>query len=591
MSRRAARLGVAGVWLLATGGALAQQADSPRAISSSRSIDQSGLRLGNGADLPDEVRRSNASGPSSTLAPAPAQTFYKPFSRGSEDRRDATDDGREPSVEEVVNPPDDTDPGFDLFEGPDGSPAPRNNLATAPAAAGGAVPAPGDGLRPGTAATSDRAAEPNAADRQSSLLIDAQRRSVPSLDLAVPAGPTTLRSRERIGGRINLPVTSLRPTVPLSADDAFAPVGNRVGSFVLYSTLDQSLGASSNLSRSPNGASGGFSETQLSARLLSDWSLHQAELNALASYRRNFEGEVESEPLLSLDGRLRLDVDRLTTATLTGAIQYRQEDPSDLSPLDSATDRPDILTYSAGAKVEREFGRTKIGLDGTSVRETTSRDDAAGFQRLDENYTTTTAGLRAGYEISPAVQPFVAGSIGKRVFDQETDFAGRNRDSLIESLRGGLAFDLGEKFLGEVAGGYAWNVPDDDALETTGSPTIDARIAWSPQRGTDVVFSAATSFDPDTTLSSTSTLYEGAIALRHRVTARTDLTGTLSASYRDADLRSEREKTYAAEAGFVHWINRSLAFTGLVRHERLDGERPGSDYTANSAKIGLRLQR
>lgn len=570
---------------------MAQQADQgPAAPAARRGIEGSGLRLGLGSDLTDEVRRPTASGPSNTLAPAPEQTFYKPFSRGSEDRRDAADSGRDPSVEELVNPPDDAEPAFDLFEGPDGAPAPRNNRATPPVRAGGAFVAPGEGPRPGSR-TDVQAIRARGGTAESDLLIDVQRRGVPALDLALPASPSTLRSGTRVGGRINLPVTGLRPTVPLAADDAFAPVGLRAGSFVLYSTLDQSLGVSSNLSRAPNGASGAFSETQLSARLLSDWSLHQAELNALASYRRNFEGDVESEPLLSLDGRLRLDVDRLTTATFTGAVQYRQEDPSEVSPLQITSDRPDILTYSAGAKLERAFGRTKLGLDATSLRETTSKDDGAGFERLDENYTTTTAGLHAGYELSPALQPFVAASIGKRVFDQEIDPIGRDRDSLIEALRGGLAFDLGEKFLGEIGAGYAWNVPDDDALETTGSPTVDARIAWSPQRGTDVVFSAATTFDPDTTLSSTSTLYEGAIAVRHRVTARTDLTGTLTASYRDADIQLERETSYAAEAGFVHWLNRTLAFTGLVRHERLDSEAPGSDYDATSAKLGLRLQR
>ena len=52
---------------------------------------------------------------------------------------------------------------------------------------------------------------------------------------------------------------------------------------MLYSTLDQSIGASSNLSNSADGESGIFSETSVAARLLSDWSEHEFELNALGS--------------------------------------------------------------------------------------------------------------------------------------------------------------------------------------------------------------------------------------------------------------------------------------------------------------------
>jgi len=293
-----------------------------------------------------------------------------------------------------------------------------------------------------------------------------------------------------------------------------------------------------------------------------------------------------------VDGRLQLDVDRLTTATLRGAYEYRQEDPIDLDAGDSLSDRPDILTFSAGAEVERQFGRLTAGIDTSVNRQTRSQPDLGlDVEQLDESYTTYTTALRAGYEISPAIKPFAEGSLGLRTFDDEVDLAGIERDSTIQALRTGLEFDLGEKFLGEIAAGYAWNVPDADQLDTTGSPTIDARIAWSPQRGTDLVFTAQTSFDPDTDNSGTSTLYEGGLALRHRLTHRTDLTASLSAAYRDSDIEADKESSYAAEAGFLYWLNRTLAFTGLVRHEALNGETAGDDYTAETIKLGLRLQR
>ncbi|BDA83498.1 hypothetical protein Sa4125_10400 [Aureimonas sp. SA4125] len=543
------------------------------------------LRPSGGDDAPSDLRLRQVP-TEAPLADGGGDQQYEPFSRGSEDRADRPDDDETLPGDEDPATTAPRRPRFNLFDPAEQASGPLNRAA-APAAANAA-----DNTRAGstTAGRTDRTAPLRDADgRPLDPLLAARAGGLPAADLAQAATAVRSSRGDTILGRQNLAITPLRGTIPIAEDDPFAPVGIRAGTFVLYSTLDQGIGASTNLSLSPGGESGVFSETTASARLLSDWSENEAELNALASYRRNFAGELESEPRLSLDGRYRLDIDKLTTATLRGAIEYRQEDPIDLDAGDSISERPDILTYSAGADLERQFGRITAGIDTSVIRQT--KTQAEGITAPDESYTTVTAALRTGYEISPALKPFVESGLGYRIFDEDRTADGRERNSAIPSLRAGLAFDLGEKFLGEVATGYAWNVPDDEAVPTDGSPTFDARLAWSPQRGTDVVLTAATSFDPDTDSTGNSTLYESSLALRHRLTHRADLTSTLSAAYRDSEIDSEVETSYAAEAGFTYWMNRTLAFTGLVRHEELDSRQPGGDYTAQSVRIGLRLQR
>lgn len=540
-----------------------------------------GSDLGPAAGAPTDERLRQVS----PVAPVPegGVSDYQPFSRGSEDSSDRPEDADATDEDAPARPPA---PRFNLFD-PAEETNPVLNSAAAPVQASAA-----ENARAGAPATGREGTQTDRDGRPLDPLLAARNRGLPGADLAQASTAVRSSRGENILGRQNLAITPLRGTIPIAENDPFAPVGIRAGSFVLYSTLEQGLGASSNLSRSAGGESGVFSETIASARLLSDWSENEAELNALASYRRNFAGELESEPNLSLDGRYRLDIDRLTTATLRGAIAYRQEDPIDLNAADSVSDRPDIFTYSAGANLERQFGRIAASLDASAIRQTRTQSVRAdGSRDLDESYTTLTTALRTGYEISPALQPFIEGGLGYRIFDEDTTPAGLERNSSIPSLRAGLAFDLGEKFLGEIATGYAWNLPDDAGLPDSGSPTFDGRLAWSPQRGTDVVLTASTSFDPDTDGSGTSTLYESALALRHRLTHRTDLTSTLSAAYRDSDIETEVETSYAAEAGFTYWLNRTLAFTGLVRTETLDSRRDADDFTANSVRVGLRLQR
>lgn len=393
---------------------------------------------------------------------------------------------------------------------------------------------------------------------------------------------------DRSLSRQNLPVTGLRPMVPTTAEDPFAPVGLRLGSFVLTSALEQSAGYSTNVSLSPGGASGLFTDTAVSARLRSDWSLHEAEINAMAAYRRNFAGDIEEDPHLVFDGRLRLDIERDLVATINGGFEYRREAAADAdSPAELAT-RPQIYTTSLGGDVQKTFGRFSADL-GADLRRDGYAEETAGTPG--QSYTTLTGRLRGGYEISPALQPFLEASLARRLFDDEKDDTGRSRNSLIEAMRAGISLDFGDKLNGELALGYAVNVPDADELDTVGSPTIDAKLAWSPWRGTDVIFTGTTRFDPDTQNIAPATVYEASLGLRHRATERLDLNAAVTAGYRDSDVESDRERTLSAEGGATYWVNRSLALTGLLRHETVDSEAPGSDYSAESARIGLKLQR
>ncbi|NDV87125.1 outer membrane beta-barrel protein [Aurantimonas aggregata] len=493
----------------------------------------------------------------------------------SSDQALPPDERYEPLAEEIDEEEPPVAPSFDLFEAAPPRPAGQAGLS---GRSRPVRPIPGAALR---SDQEDDFEDP--AFRQSAATPALPTASNPPLSAGV-AGETP-GSFDQLRG--NRPALALQRIVRRPADDPFAPIGIRAGSFILFPELIQDIGASTNLDEEPGGEGGVFSETTVSARLLSDWSMHEAEFNTRLTYRRNFAGEVPEDPRAAVDGRLRLDIDRVTTATFRGALEYRREDPVEIDVALAGAERPDVLSGSASAQLQREFGRLVLGGTGTVARE-----DYSGLPEgfSDQSYTTLTGALRAGYRLSPALQPFLEGSLGQRLFD-ETDTGDVGRDSLIPALRAGVGIDLSEKLSGEIAAGYAWNQPEDDRAETTAAPTLDASLQWSPRRGTDVTLAARTTFEPESSGQSTTVSYEGSLGVTHILTARTDLTAAITATLADSSLPSSDEIEWIGEAGFNYWLTRSLALTGIYSHRELYSEVAGADYRADTIRLGVKLQR
>ncbi len=496
----------------------------------------------------------------------------------------------EPSPEDDENrnersPTPPARPRFDLFEGP--SPAARATPSNAAAMPAEPIGSPPPETPPSAAYEPVPEAGPLAvpADPMAEAFDSNEKTARVLRNGSLPAAPIRPSRLEQIGSRLNQRTLPLRQTGPAASDDPFAPLGLRLGAFTLYTAVEQSLGLSSNVDSKRGGEGGAFSDTALSARLQSDWSRHAAEVEALANYRRNFAGEETEQPDVTVDGALRLDVDRLTTAVLRGGVEYRKEDAADLDSLAGVEDRADRLDYRASGEVEHEFGRAYIRGTLAALRETASADKPGASN---PDFSTYSGLTRVGYRFSPAFAPFVEGGLGRRVFDESS--SSFKRDSTIEILRGGIGFDLGEKVRGEFAAGYARNRPDEDAIDAVGAPTFDAKLFWSPRRGTDVAFTATTTFDPDPLGTSTATLYEGGVALSHRATARLALDAGLTGGYRDSELAADTERSWGVSAGFTYWLNRSLALTGLATHRDVDRQGKEGDYGVESVKLGIRFQ-
>ncbi len=393
----------------------------------------------------------------------------------------------------------------------------------------------------------------------------------------------------------NQPATPVELATRHADDNPYAATGIRAGSFILRPSLESGIEWTSNAEEASGGSAAVVSETTLRLNAQSDWSSHSASLDAYGTWRKSLSGAQLDELTAGADAALRLDLDH--EFTLNGTAGYSRAPEAASSPvaITGVAERPIRQTLSASAGVEKGVGKFRLSLTGNATRDIygDARLTAGGtLSQSDRNNTLATATLRAGYEVSPAVTPFVEAEYGRRLYDERLDSAGYARSSNRLGMRGGVDLDFGEKLNGEVSAGWVSEDFDDARLATLSGFTAAANFDWSPVRGTTVALTGSTTVEGTTTAGeSGSILYSSQLSVTREL--RANLTGTalVGAEWRDYSGSSDHDLTLAAETSLTWWLNRNLGITGRARHERLTSTIAGRDYEATSGFLGVKLQR
>ncbi|WP_337270116.1 outer membrane beta-barrel protein [Oryzifoliimicrobium ureilyticus] len=369
--------------------------------------------------------------------------------------------------------------------------------------------------------------------------------------------------------------------------------GIRISSFVLRPTVTESINTETTKD-SGGRETRGFLETDMKTSLISDWSLHQLSITSEGTWQKNISGEGEEQPSFQIDGDLRLDLADRTTAHITGGYRFYREDTTDPNAILGASRQADVQEFTAGTSLEHQLGRIRgtVGLDlDRTVYSDVTLSDGSTLSLSDRNETSGTARARIGYELSPALIPFVEASVGKSVYDEKRDSAGYERSGNTYGIKAGAEIDLGEKLRGEASLGYTKAVFDDFRLSDIDALTVNANVAWSPLRGTDVNFGATTSIQPSTTPGEGGYVSHGlSTTVSHKILE--NLTGTVIGGivFRDYPSSSENQIVYSTSAGLIWNINRYLDLTSTLGYELTDSK-VGPDSQQWRAGIGLRLKR
>ena len=377
--------------------------------------------------------------------------------------------------------------------------------------------------------------------------------------------------------------------------DPYAPLGVKVGSFLLRPSIEQNVGYDTN----PNRLSGqqkGSAEfrTEGALALASDWERHSLTAALRGAYAWYPSVISANRPDADAAIDLRLDALRDTRIDLGATYRLSTQQPGSVEQPLVGTSRAFVQDLGAAAGVTQTFGRLAVGLRGSVARtiyDPLDVGDGTQVSQADRNVTVYNLRLRTGYEVTPGVQPYVEVNVSRRQYDQQFDSSGYERSSNGLNGRVGSTFEISRILTGEINVGYGEWTFDDPRLAPLRGPVADASLIWAATPLTTVTLRGTASFS-DTIVSGSSgaTLRGASVEVSHALLRNLTIAANAGITRTVYEGDPIREDGFTGGVRVEYRLTRAVAVKASFTHERLNSTLVGTDYTANVYRLGLKLQ-
>jgi hypothetical protein len=392
-----------------------------------------------------------------------------------------------------------------------------------------------------------------------------------------------------------------RPAPPLQ--DAYEPLGLRVGTFLLKPALEVTRGYDTNPSHSSNSPASGFTVVEPTLKVQSLWSRHEFGLDLRGSYSETDKLSSLSRPLVDTKAHTRIDVSRDTAINAEARLFLSTDYPGSPNLPVGFAKLPVFTTYGTTVGLTQRFNRleltAKATVDRTQYQKTLLVDGSTSSNQ-DRDFDQYGGAVRASYEVFPGVKPFVEIGGDTRIHDLPFDRDGLQRDSKSLTPRVGTTFDMARRLTGEISVGYLTRRFEDPALPTLAGIVADASLIWNATGLTTATLTASSKAE-ETVLPGVSGVLRRDIGVQVDHALRRWLIWTARAGYGFDDYVSdpcscngflERKDTRASlGTALTYKFNREFSLKGEYRYDQLHSNSPGPNYHANVFLVGLKLQR
>ena len=296
-----------------------------------------------------------------------------------------------------------------------------------------------------------------------------------------------------------------------------------------------------------------------------------------------------------IDGRL--DVFGKSHADVEGRFTVGTDNPGSPNISAGLAQLPIYTRVGGSLGYTQNFNRldltVKGGLDRISYQDSTLTDGTTSSND-DRDYQQYALALRASYEMTPWIKPFVEVSGDTREHDLFVDRNGIRRNSDSITGRAGTTFELSRLLTGEASAGYLTRRYKDPTLPELSGLVADASLIWVPTALTTVTLTAKSASD-ESVVAAVSGLLRRDLAVQVDHAFRLWLIGTLRGGFGfdtyASTGKSREDQRFFAAAAVVYKLSRELQVRAEVRRDWLKSNIDSADYTANTALIGVRWQR
>jgi len=176
-------------------------------------------------------------------------------------------------------------------------------------------------------------------------------------------------------------------------------------------------------------------------------------------------------------------IDRDTEISLRGSVGYEQSDAAEPGIADAVAVPAGSARADFGVGIARQWGlfgaALDAGIERTVYGETQMRDGTL-VPNGDRNLVALDAGLRVGYQVTPILEVFGEGEVGRDLFDHASPALGEKADATRYALRGGVAGSWNGILEAEVSAGTGLRQYEAEGLPDMRSTLFDAHVTFTP---------------------------------------------------------------------------------------------------------------
>ncbi len=376
--------------------------------------------------------------------------------------------------------------------------------------------------------------------------------------------------------------------------DPYAPDGIRLGNINVLPFVGASGGYNTNPLGATKPKGSPLYQVEGGASLNSDWSNHafNADLRGIYTDYTGVKGA--NQPEVSGKAGGRIDVTRDTKIDIETRARLSTESVSSINLPSGVTQRPNTYSYGSALGASQRMGNVVLSTQGSMDRFTYDPANVGStiIDQSDRNQNTYALRLRAGYEVSPGITPFVDAIVDKRQFDKTIDRNGFKRESSGLTARAGTSFELTRTLTGEVAAGYGNREFTDRNLKSLNGLVADANLIWSVSPLTAIRLRAASELQDTTTAGASGVIYRRAgIDVEHALLRNLTLGASTEFGRSTSQGASEIQDSVTAGLRADYKLTKEIIFRTSYTFQKISANYSGGSYTSHLVLLGLRLQR